>query len=267
MDMKPPLIIVCLKTVPDPEGPASAFEIRSDLKKVVPSGIPPVINPYDENALEAALRLKDRWGGRVVVVNVSEKPMVSILRKVFAVRADDLILVEDPNFKDLTGLSTARVLCAAIKKIGSYELILTGRQTTDWESGQVGMLVAETLKIPAVNLAQSLILEDGKAVVEKLKRRCYEVVRTTLPALVTVSSEFGELRLPTLRAIQETKKKPVTVWKADDLGIDPGGLKQMRVRELTPPPSRARICNFVEGDSSQAKGRNLAFKLREDRIL
>jgi electron transfer flavoprotein beta subunit len=265
--MSPTKIIVCAKTVPDPEGPASAFAVRAELKKVVAVGIPPVINPYDENALEAALRLKDRWGGRVVAINVSEKAMVSILRKVLTVRADDLILLEDPDFKDLTGVSTARVLCAAIQKIGSYDLILTGRQATDWESGQVGMLMAETLKIPAVNLAQSITLEAGKVVVEKLKRRGYEVVRATLPALVTVSSEVGPLRFPTLKAIQETKKKPITVWKAEDLGIVPGELKKVRIRELTPPPSRARVCHFVEGDSTQQKGRNLALKLREDRIL
>lgn len=265
--MKPPTLIVCLKTVPDPEGPPSSFEVHPELKKVVPSGIPPVINPYDENALETALRLKTRWGARVMAVSLSEKPMVSILRKALTVGADDLILLEDPNFQDLTSLSTARVLCAAIKKIGCYELILTGRQAVDWESGQVGLLMAEMLNIPAVNLAQAVALEEGKIIVEKLKRRGHEVVSASLPALITVSSEAGELRRPTLRAIQETRKKPVTVWKADDLGIDPRGLKKMNIRELSPAPCRARACCFLEGESAAERGRNLALKLREDRVL
>jgi electron transfer flavoprotein beta subunit len=265
--MKPPVIIVCLKTVPDPEGPSSAFEVHPEFKKVVPLGIPPVINPFDENALEVALRLKAQWSGRVVAVNLSEKPMVTILRKALTVGADDLILLEDPDFVDLTSLSLARVLCQAVKKIGPYDLILTGRQAADWESGQVGLLMAEMLKIPAVNLAQSVVLEEGKVLVEKLKRRGHELVRAALPALVTISSEAGELRRPTLRAIQETRKKPVTIWKAADLGIDPARLKKNLIRELMPPPSRARVCFFVEGESAQEKSRNLALRLRQEGII
>jgi electron transfer flavoprotein beta subunit len=265
--MKTPTIIVCLKTVPDPEGPASAFEIRPELKRIVPLGIPPVINPYDETALEIALRLKAQCGGRVVAINVSEKPMVSILRKALTVGADDLIIIEDPNFQDLTSLSTAQVLFAAIKKIGPFDLILTGRQAVDWDFGLVGLFLAELLKIPAANPAQAVRLEEEKGLIEKLKRRGYEVVRTALPALITVSSEAGDLRRPTLRAIQENRKKPVIIWKADDLDIDPKGLKKVQIRELSSPPARARDCCFIEGESGQEKGHNLVLKLLQDRVL
>lgn len=265
--MKPLTIIVCLKTVPDPEGPASAFEIHPELKRIIPQGIPPVISPYDETALEIALCLKAQCGGRVVAVNVSEKSLVSILRKALTVGADDLITVEDPDFQGLTSLSTAQVLFAAIKKIGPFDMILTGRQAVDWDFGMVGLILAELLKIPAVNLAQAVRIEEEKGVVEKLKRRGHEVVRASLPALITVSSEAGELRRPTLRAIQETRKKPVTIWKADDLGIDPNGLNKMKIRALSPPPSRIRDCYFIEGESAREKGQNLALKLRQDGIL
>jgi len=265
--MKPPAIIVCLKIIPDPSGPASAFQVDSELKKVVPSGIPPVINPYDENALEAALRLKTQWGGRVVAVNLSEKSMVTILRKALTVGADDLIVVEDPDFQDLTSQSIAGALCAAVMKIGSYDLILTGRQAADWESGQVGLLMADMLGIPAINLAQAISIENGKVVVEKLKRRGHELVRAPLPALVTVSNEAGELRTPSIRAIHESRKKPVTVWKANDIGIDPQVLKKRKLRELSRPPARASSCCMVEGESAQEKGRALALKLREEGII
>jgi electron transfer flavoprotein beta subunit len=265
--MKSPTIIVCLKTVADPEGPASAFEIHPELKKVVPLGIPPVINPYDEAALEMALRLKALWGGRVVAVNVSEKSMTSILRKALTVGADDLILVEDFNFQDLTSLSTAQVLFAAIGKIGPFDLILTGRQAVDWDFGQVGLLLADLLKIPAVNLAQAVRIEEEKFIVEKLKRSGYEVVRTSLPALFTVGSEAGELRRPTLRAIQENRKKPVIIWKADDLDIDPIRLSRMKIRQLCAPPFRIRDCCFIEGESGKEKGQKLALKLRQDQVL
>ena len=245
--MKPLTTIVCLKTVPDPEGPASAFEIHPELKRIIPQGIPPVINPYDETALEVALRLKAQWGGRVVAVNVSEKSLVSILRKALTVGSDDLILIEDPDFQDLTSLSTAKILMRRSKKSATSDLILTGRQAVDWDFGMVGLILAELLKIPSVNLAQAVGIEEGKGVVEKLKRRGHEVVRTSLPALITVSNEAGELRRPTLRAIQETRKKPVTIWKADDLGIDPDGFNKMKIRELSPPPSRIRDCSSSGG--------------------
>ncbi len=131
----------------------------------------------------------------------------------------------------------------------------------------MGLVLAEILNIPAVNLVQAVELQGNKIKVEKLKRIGYEVVAAALPALVTVSSEAGELRRPTLRAIQETRKKPVTIWKAADLGIDPGGLKKITIRELFPPPSRARNSFFIEGESAQEKGRILAFKLRQDGIV
>ena len=265
--MKAPNIIVCLKTVPDPEGPSTAFQVDRENKKVVTPGISPVISPFDENALEVALQLKAAHKGRVVALNISERPVIPVLRKALMVGADDLIVIGNPGFKGLTALSTATVLSAAIQKIGSFDLILTGRQAADWDSGQVGLMLAERLKIPAVNLAQSVELEADHMLVEKIKRRGYEKVRSPLPALVTVSSEAGELRRPTLRAIQKTKKKPVTTWDLDDLGIDPSQLKKKRIRELQPPPARNRTCHFLEGASEEEKGRNLVVRLRQDQII
>ena len=265
--MKPLTIIVCIKNVPDPEGPSSAFEIHSDTKKVVPVGIAPVINPYDENALEVAVSLKDSWGGRVIALNMTEKAVTPILKKALSVGADELIILEEPAFKDLTSSSKAKVLSAAIRKIGSYDLILTGRQATDWDFGQVGLLIAEILKIPAVNLAQAVQLQEDGILVEKLRKVGYEKVMVTIPALITVSNEVGDLRLPTLKAIQDARKKPVTLWRSVDLGIEPGALKMTKIRSLTTPPSRSRTCFFIDGESPQEKGMNLALRLRQDRVL
>ncbi len=265
--MKPPTIVVCIKNIPDPEGPSSAFEIHSDLKKVVAVGIPPVINPFDENALEVAMRLKERWGGKVTAVNMADKSVTPVLKKALSVGADELILLEDPAFENLTSYSIAEVLSAAIKKLGGYDLILTGRQSADWDFGQVGMIVAEILGIAAINLAQAVELREDGVLVEKLRRVGHEVVLAPLPALVTVSSEAGSLRLPTLKAIQDARKKPVTVWRAGDLRIEPGMLKRRSIRSLSSPPSRARTCLFVEGGTPGEKGANLAAQLREDRMI
>jgi electron transfer flavoprotein beta subunit len=265
--MKAPTIIVCIKAVPDPEGPRSAYELHPEEKKVVPVGIPPVINPYDENALEMAVALKDHWGGKVIAINMSEKALTPVLKKALSVGADELILLEDPLFKDLTGLSTAQVLSAAIKKIGTYDLILTGRQATDWDFGQTGLLLAEMLNIPGINLVQKVVLRDGAITVERLKRQGYEVLMTSTPALLTVSSEAGDLRLPTLKAIQDARKKPVTVWKANDLEIEPSSIRMRNVVVLRPPMATKRSCVFIEGDSAYEKGENLALQLRKDRVL
>jgi electron transfer flavoprotein beta subunit len=265
--MKAPTIIVCIKEIPDPEGPTSAFEIHSDIKKVVAVGIPPVINPFDQNALEAAVRLKDRFGGKVIALNMGEKPATPVLKMALSIGVDEMIVLQDPAFKDLTSQSTAEVLSAGIKKIGAYDLVLTGRQSADWDFGQVGLLIAEILGISAVNLAQAIELREDGIVVEKLKRLGYEVVMAPIPALVTVSSEAGDLRLPTLKAIQDARKKPVKVWSATDLGIDLAMLRTRIIRSLSSPPSRARTCLHIEGKTPQERGANLASQLRQDKVI
>lgn len=265
--MKQLTFVVCIKQVPDPEGPGSAYEIDTAAKKVMPVGIPPVINPYDENALEVALRLKDLVGGKVIALSMSDKPATPVIKKALSVGADELIMLEDVHFTDLTSYSTAQVLTAGIKKIDNYDVIFSGRQAADWDSGQVGLLIAEILRIPGINLAQKVEIQDGKVTVEKLKRVGYEIVRAPMPALITVSSEAGDLRLPTLSAIRDARKKPVIVWRMADLGLAPNLLKKNRIRTLSPPPSRLRNCIKIEGGSSQEKAENLILRLRHDRVL
>jgi electron transfer flavoprotein beta subunit len=265
--MKAPTIIVCIKAVPDPEGTRAAFEIHSTEKKVVAVGIPPVINPYDENALEMAAALKDNWGGKIIAINMSEKALTPVLKKSLSVGTDELILLEDPLFKDLTSSSVAQVLSSAIKKIGNYDLILTGRQATDWDCGQTGLLLAEMLAIPGINLVQKVVLRDGAITVERLRRQGHEVLIASTPALLTVSSEAGDLRLPTLKTIQDAKKKPVTIWRAKDLEIEPSSLRTRNIVSLSPPADTKRNCAFIEGNSAYEKGENLALMLRKDRVL
>lgn len=265
--MNPPTIIVCIKDVPDPEGPRSAFEIHSDLKKVVPVGIPPVLNPYDENALELAVQLKDKWDGKVIALNVSEKAVTPILKKALSVGADELVICEDPAFKDLTGYGTAQVLCAAIRNIDSFDLIVTGRQAADWDSGQVGLLLAGMLSIPGIHLVQKVEMGDDTITAEKLRRNGYEVMMAPLPALVTVSSEVGDLRLATLKDIMDARKKPVTLWRADDLDLDPAILRKKTIRVLIPPPSQARNCTYMDGKTAEEKAEALVLRLRQDRVI
>jgi electron transfer flavoprotein beta subunit len=259
-------IIVCLKQVPDPEGPSSAFKIDSEAKRVVPTGIPPVINPFDENALEAALKLRDNHGGKIIGLSMGDKLARPVLSKALGVGADELLLLEDVHFKDLDSFSTANVLAKAIEKIGEYSIVLTGRQAGDWDFGQTGLIVAEMLHIPAINLAQKIKIEGSTLIVEKLKRNAYEIVKVPLPALVTVSSEVGDLRSVPLAAIKAAREKPIHVWSMTDLGIDLKDLSTRSIQTLV-PPSIQKQCVFIDGESPVEKGEKLALKLREEKVL
>jgi electron transfer flavoprotein beta subunit len=259
-------VIVSIKQVPDPEGPADAFKVAPKAKRVIPEGIPPVINPFDENALEAALRIKDHHGAKVTVISMGEKLALPVLRKALAAGADDLILLMDPHFKDLGSYSTAYILSTAISRIGVYDLILTGRQSSDWNFGITGLLVAEMLQIPAIHLARKVEITDNCVFVEKLCDDGYEVYRAPMPLLVTASNEVGELRYISVRALQAVSKKPVKIYTSEDLELDP---RKLRIRQIFDLFTfhYERKCKFIEGESLQKKGENLAMRMKEDGVI
>jgi len=256
-------VIVCAKEIPDFEVAFRTIKIDPERKKVIVSESRRVISPFDENAIEAALRIKDENGAKVTVLSMGAKVSPSVLRKAIAVGADNLILVEDQNFKDLDSYSTAYVLSTAIKKIGEYDLILTGRQAGDWDSGQVGLILGEILGIPGINLARSVEIENGSAVVEKIIPGGYELVRAGLPALATVSNEVGELRYPSMKKTLLSRRQPIDVWCGADLPIDIEVLRKKAVLDLAAPPDMGRQCHYIEGSSSEEKGENLAVTLKE----
>lgn len=260
-------IIVCIKQVPDPEGPPSAFQIDMEEKKVTPVGISPVLNPFDENAMEAALKIKDTLGAKIIAISMENKPAMSVLKKALCVGANELVIINDDNLKNLDSHSTAEVLANVIKKIGEYDLILAGRQTADWGFGLTGATIAEILQIPIISLAQKIEIKNDTAIVEKLIRNGCEVVKTSMPALITVSSEIGDLRLFSLQALKEVRNKPVTTYTLNDLTIDPTTLEYSVIEQINPPPSRERDCVFIEGESPEEKGEMLALKLREDKVI
>ncbi|MBM3945722.1 MAG: electron transfer flavoprotein subunit beta/FixA family protein, partial [SAR202 cluster bacterium] len=204
-------VLVCVKQVIDPETPLSAFKIDAANKRVQPApGIPPVVNGFDENAVEAALRLKDGFGAKVTVLSAGEAFVMDVMKKPLSMGADTLVLVQDAAFRDLDSFATAHVLAAAVRKLGTFDLILCGRQASDWDNAQVPLGLAEMLGLPCVTLAQKLERAAGGMVVERALTDGYEVVETPLPAVVTVSNEFGEPRYPTLRGIMAAGKKTPT---------------------------------------------------------
>jgi len=264
-------IIVCCKQVIDPEAPPASFKVDASSKTVVPpAGVPPVISPFDENAVEAALKIKDAQGGKVTAVSMGANLLRDVVKKPLSMGADELILLEDDAFVDGDGYSTAYALAMAIKKIGEYDLILCGRQAADWDSGQTGSGIAEILGIPSVTLAKKIEASNGKAKVERVTADGYEVVEVSTPALITVSNELGEPRYPTIKGIMAAKRKEPVVWKPADIDADASKLgaagRRTKLVGLFQPVREGEV-EMIEGETPEEAGANLALKLREIKVL
>jgi electron transfer flavoprotein beta subunit len=261
-------IIVCIKQVPDPTSSSSGTTVDTEAKRVImPQGTPPVINPYDENALEAALMIKDTLGAEIMVISAGKNLAKPVLRKTLAAGADNLILLDDAEFERLDSYATAHVLAAAIRKTGKYDLILCGRQASDTDAGQVGSGIAEILKIPGITAACRVEPGDGKVMVERVVSDGTEEVEAPLPALVTVSSELGELRYPGVKEIMAAQKMPITVRNAQELGVEVSHLKKPNLVSLSAPPGRKVECQLIEAETPEEAGADLALKMRESQLL
>ena len=224
-------MIVCIKQVPDWEAPADTFKIDPERNKVIPPpNIDPRISLFDEHAIEAALQLREKHGGKVTVVSLGPDFAQRAVKQAVAMGADEGILLKDQAFEDSDTYATAYILAEAIRKVGAFDLILCGRQAADWDVGQVGVGVAELLEIPCVSIAQKIEVSDGRAVVERLVEGGYDVMEVTLPALITVSNEINKPRYPTLRGIMAAGKKQIPTWDAAALGIDPAHTGAQRAR-------------------------------------
>ena len=262
-------IVVCVKQVMDPETPASAFNIDSDAKRVMPAqGIPPVVNGFDENAVEAALRLKDNGdAGKITVISIGNGFVMDVMKKPLSMGADELILMDEDGLDSLDAFATAAVLAEAIRKVGEYDLILCGRQASDWDQAHVPLGIAEMLELPCVTLAQKIDVADDGIVVQRALTDGYDVVEAPLPALVTVSNELGEPRYPTLRGIMQASRKQPTNWGTADVGLDVAALEpKLTLTELYIPVSESQV-EVIEGEDDADAGRNLALRLREERLI
>ena len=260
-------IIVTLKQVPDPDIPPTHFKVDEAANKVVPpAGVAPVMNGYDGNALEAALRLKEKPGGSVTVVTIGAAAARDTLKRAIAMGADAAVHVNDPQLIDTDSATTAAALAAAIKKIGEYDLILAGRQASDTDAGQVPLGVAELLGLPSVAPVIAIEPSGAGIKVNRLIDDGYQVVEVALPAVVAVSSEIGEPRYPPLRGIMAAGRAKIPEWTVADLGVNPGGSKRATLRRLFVEQREARV-DLIEADSPEEAGVQLANRLREAKLI
>ena len=264
-------IIVTIKQVPDPEAPKESFRIDEDAKKILnPTNVDPVINGYDENAIESALQIKEAVGGKITAVCMGEESATRALKQALAMGVDEAILLQDAAFADADATSTAYVLSEAIKKIGSYDLILCGRQASDWDLAQVPSGIAEFLDVASVTAVQNVEARDDGVRVERLLEDGYEVIEMKTPCLVTVSNEANSPRYPTLKGIMAAGKKRIPTWDMGEIGADAsqvgnaGALTQVTKLHI---PVFESECEFIEADSPEEMGEKLALRLREMKII
>jgi electron transfer flavoprotein beta subunit len=264
-------IIVCVKQIQDPEIPASKFRLDEDGKKVIPpEGIPPVINPYDEQAVELAIRIKEKYGGQITVLTIGDDSATRVVKHALAMGADEGILLQDPTFEGSDSFAMAHILSRAIQKITDFDLILCGRQAADWDEGVIGSILAENLDLPLITLAESVDFSEGRLQVKRVILDGYQVFAASPPAVLTVSHELGPPRLPSGWGVITASKKEIPVWDAKHIDAEPNqtGVHASRkklVRLFI--PERKRKCEKIEGEKPEDAASTLVKKMREAGIL
>ena len=258
-------ILVCLKQVPDTE---SQIKIAPDGISIATENIKWIINPYDEYAVEEALRLREKFGGEVTIIGAGPKRVTESIRTALAMGADKGILVDDPAITGSDSLGIARILAAVIKDL-DYDIILCGKQGVDDDYGIVGSILAELLGIPQISVVLKVeVSEDASTV--KAHREVEGgtlVIESPLPALITAQKGLNEPRYASLPGIMKAKKKPLDVKTIADLGLDASQVGEagtkIKIMQITPPEER-EAGKIVEGETPQEMAINLVRLLHEE---
>lgn len=210
-----PKIVVCMKQALD----VAEIKIDSATRRPITAGVPRKISDFDKNALEEAIKLKERLGAEVSVVTVGPEEARMALREALAMSADRAYLLSDPSFEGSDTLTISYILSEAIKKLGGFDLILCGEASIDSFSAQVGPRLAERLNIPQITYVRKLSLDGDTVVAERSLEDCYETMKAKTPVLITVTREINEPRIPSLMAIMKASKKEITMWNAEQLKV------------------------------------------------
>jgi electron transfer flavoprotein beta subunit len=264
-------IVVCIKEIFDPEATIESFRLDGGNKTLVGSPkVLHVVNPFDEQAIEAALRIKDKTGAKVTALSLGNNLDRVVMKKPVHMGADELVLLEDEAFLGSDSWSAAQALAAAIRKIGEVDLILCGRQAADSNAGQTGLAIAAFLGLPCVTVARKVEVNGDVALVERVIADGYESVEVKLPAVVTVSNELGQARYPSIKNIAKSNALKPTVWKPADIGLVSAACgasgRRLRATRLFLPVFET-TCEMVGGETVQEAAQNLAVRLRRERIL
>jgi len=237
-----------VKRVPDT---ASVFKIADDQKSVVTDNLKYVMSPYDEIAVEAAVRLKEaKKTDELVVITLGSKDAKQIMLTALAMGADSGILVTGDGVDALTGKGAARVLAAAVKKAGS-DLVIAGKQAVDDDAAQVPERVAELLDMSHVSVVTSLDVEGDKVVADREVEGGHLKVEVPLPVMVTAQKSLNEPRYPTLPNIMKAKKKPIEELSLDALGLSADDVASQLTVEKMELPRQERHQRILEGEPAE----------------
>jgi electron transfer flavoprotein beta subunit len=256
-------IVVCLKQILDPEIPARDFRVNSETRAAERGGANLVTNIFCENALETALQIRDAHGGKITAVTVGPEGAEDVLRKALALRADEAVLVTS-GAANPDPLFVAQTLGAAIRKLGTPDVVMVGREAGDWGAGQTGGLLAEELGVPCVAFAESLEPAAGGVQVKRQTDSGWEIIEAPTPLVATITNHDKNVpRIPKTRDVMQSYKKPLTKWSLAELGIDAAAANRYyQVAELFIPKKESR-CDMIEGDTLEAKLDEFARRVRE----
>jgi electron transfer flavoprotein beta subunit len=260
-------IVVCVKQVPD-----SAARVVAENGKISWGDAPLVINPWDEYAVETALKLQESQSADVVVLSVGDESAKEALKHALAMGCKEAILVSDPSLQKADSQAIARILAAGIQKImqdGGVDLVFFGRQAIDGDMGVTHAQTARALGWPALTLVSQIDSLDAEAEIIQVQRSTEEgrqIVEAKLPAVVSVGKDIGEPRYPSFMGIRKASRAIIPTWSLADLGIE---TPQVHVdwSDVVNPPVREVKCEFIGGGSAQEIAEALANKILEEKVL
>jgi electron transfer flavoprotein beta subunit len=254
-------IIACIKQVPDSEA-----KVRAEGGKVSWGDAPLVINPFDEYAVEGALQQKEANGGTVTALCIGPESAREALKHALAMGADDAILISDPALEGIDTQGAARILAAAIQKIGSVDMVVFGRQTLDNGAGLTPPQTARILGWPLLGLAGQIKVQDGGVTVDRVIEEGRQTVSAKLPAVLSVVQSIGEPRYPSFMGIRKASKATIPVWPLGELGAAaPEAV--VRRAELMNPPVQDTTIEIITGETPAEIADQLVDKILAEKVL
>lgn len=254
-------IVACVKQVPDSEAKVTVAG-----GKISWGEAPLVINPFDEYAVEGALLQKEASGGTVTAVCIGPETAKEALKHALAMGADNAILISDARIAALDTQGAARLLAAALKKIGGVDMVTFGRQTLDDGSGLTAAQTARILGWPMLGYVGHIRIQDHNVEVSRVIEEGRQIVSAELPAVLSIVQSIGEPRYPSFIGIRKASKADIPIWGLNELGIDAPAPLVTRTELLT-PPSREVVCEVVKADSPVAIAEALADKILAEKVL
>jgi electron transfer flavoprotein beta subunit len=260
-------VVVCVKQTPST---TATFKVTGGVVswEDASSGKPNVVNPWDEYAIEEGIRLKENHGaGDVVALNVGNEDSVEVLRTALAMGCTDAVHVSDAAFAGLDSLGTAKVLAAAIEKIGDVSIVITGKQAIDGDTGMTPVQLARKLGwTPLTNVAAITAVSPTSITVERLVESGRQVVTAALPVVLGTVKEINDPRYPSFMGIRKANKAVIPTWGAGDLGADVSA-SRVDWSNVYTIPAREGSVEMITGDSAQEIAEALVEKLFEEKVI